>query len=136
MTMKLGTQTGSLINHIMSTAKARTPEIGEGATILCWSDRHAGTVTAVETASGGQVVIITVQEDIATRVDKNGMSDCQEYTYERDENGRTWNFRLDARMASPKWVEVYRSTTGRWNKIGAGNGLAIGHRDRHHDYSF
>lgn len=40
MTMKLGTQTGSLINHIMSTAKARTPEIGEGATILAWTDRR------------------------------------------------------------------------------------------------
>ena len=136
MTMKLGTQTGSLINHILSTAKARTPEIGEGATILAWTDRYAGTVIAVETASSGQVVIVTIQADDAKRVDSNGMSECQEYEYTRNEKARIWSFRLDARMASPKWVEVHKSSTGRWNKTGNGTGLVIGRRQKFHDYSF
>mgnify|MGYP001576962564 CR=1 FL=1 len=41
--LRAGTQTGSLINHLMSGSKGAEPEVGMGATILGWSDRHPAT---------------------------------------------------------------------------------------------
>ncbi len=45
--MKLGTQTGSVINHLHSRAVIGQPEpvVGMGATMLLWSDRRACTIT-------------------------------------------------------------------------------------------
>lgn len=42
--MKLGRETGSLINHLLSHSKEPAPAVGMGATILGWSDRHPATV--------------------------------------------------------------------------------------------
>jgi hypothetical protein len=113
--MKAGSsETGSLINHVYSRAQEVTPELGMGVTILCWSDRHAGTIVKITPTQ------LHVQRDIATRIDKNGMSECQEYTYSRDET---------------QMPEVFRRTTkGYRNK--AGNGLLVGTREKYYDYSF
>jgi hypothetical protein len=124
--MKLGTETGSVVNHLMSGTNGQPePEIGMGATILQWSDRTPCTIVAVRRFKGeqkaGQVSEIDAQEDKATRTDNNGMSECQRYEYERDTQG---------------WV-----TTFKRNKKGAfvsngGNRLRIGDRSKYHDYSF
>jgi hypothetical protein len=111
--MKLGSETGSLINHVMSRESVK-PEIGMGATILCWSDRHAATIIKMTPKS------VTVQRDKAIRTDKNGMSESQDYTYERNENGSISTFRLTKR--------------GWRNK--SGEGLRIGDRREYYDYSF
>jgi len=128
--MKLGTQTGNPINHLMSESKQPTPKVGMGATILSWTDRHAGTVVDV-TAFGDRILI---QADRATRADSNGMSESQTYTYERNPKGAVYTFKRDA---TGRWVE-YRvnERTGRYNKIKGGHGLLLGHRDAYHDYSF
>ena len=57
--MKLGTQTGSLTNHIYSRAVIGqpNPEIGMGATVLCWTDRHAATITAILNSSATIIVV-------------------------------------------------------------------------------
>ena len=55
---------------------------GGGACLCFHSDRHACTVIKVTRCT------VTVQEDKATRIDTNGMSDDQEYSFERDPNGR------------------------------------------------
>lgn len=131
--MKLGTQTGSLTNHIYSRATVGqpTPEVGMGATILCWTDRHAGTITKVEPIKTG--FRVTVQEDKAKRIDKNGMSECQEYDYTRNENGPTITF---AQRQDGGWQCVrFNEQTKRWNKV-EGNGLRIGERNEYHDFSF
>ena len=111
---------GSLINSIYDQSKSTEPEVGQGATILMWSDRHAGTIVEVvrfKTGKrAGKVKSVTVQQDKAIRVDNLGMSDAQSYRYERDENGRLWVFKTDMQ--------------GRFH------GLLIGHRDEHYDYSF
>lgn len=39
--MKLGSETGSLVNHLMSTSSNDEPNIGTPATLLSWSDRAA-----------------------------------------------------------------------------------------------
>jgi hypothetical protein len=114
--MKAGTETGSLVNHVMS-ANAVKPEVGMGCTILHWTDRSAGTV--VEVSKSGKTV--KVQGDKITRIDKNGMSECQDYMYERDETAGIQTFRLTKRG---------------WRGVGGGPGLALGYRRAYHDYSF
>jgi hypothetical protein len=63
---------------------------------------------------------VTVQRDKATRVDTNGMSESQNYTYERDPEGKTFNLRQNKR--------------GQW--VSKGAKFTLGHRDEYHDFSF
>lgn len=117
------THTGSLINLVSGDARYPQPEVGMGATILMWTDRHAATVTKVS-ASRKQV---TVQEDKATRTDNLGMTDSgQEYTFEPNPD-------------APERVYTLRKN-GAWVRQGeplrGGQRLAIGHRDHYYDFSF
>ena len=130
--MKLGTQTGSLFNHLMANCSVKDIVPGEtGATLLYWTDRRAATV--VEVFKKGFYDYIVVQQDIATRVDKNGMSDCQDYEYSRDPKGSTFTFRIGK---SGKFESVFfNEDTGRYKKIGVG-GLMVGDRREYYDFSF
>jgi hypothetical protein len=134
--MKLGTQTGSLTNHLYSRMTIGQPEpvVGMGVTVLGWTDRHPGTIIKLSTTKLSQTVAL-VQEDKATRTDGNGMSECQSYSYEANPEGRLWNFR---QTKTGSWEEVtFNQRTGRFNKAeGGGYGLRIGERDKYHDYSF
>lgn len=96
--------------------------IGDGATIQWWTDRTACTVIAVST-SGRQV---TVQEDLATRIDSNGLSDTQTYRYQPNPKGRIWRFSL---RKNGQWVQVGETITG-------GLTLVIGFKRTYHDYGF
>lgn len=128
--MKLGTQTNSLVNHLLSRATdgQPTPQVGMGATILSWTDRYAGTI--VELLPNG---VIAVQKDHAVRIDKNGMSECQEYRHEPNPRGAVYHFK---RRKNGKWSEVVRSSdTNRW-VFADGYGLRIGDRQHYHDFSF
>ena len=120
--MIAGEQTGSLMNHVMSSAQAPDPQVGMGATVLCWTDRHAGTIIEV-TANA-----FVVRRDKAIRTDPHGMSDSQDYRYEADPNGSLYMFKRVARGKAK----------GAWRERGMkdGNGVLIGHRDAYHDYSF
>src|SRR5688572_24121166 len=113
--MKLGTQTASMTNHILSRATVGQPKpvVGMGATVLCWTDRHAATITKVETRPGKLGgVFITVQRDRAKRTDKNGFSESQQYEYAPDPNVPTLTYR---RLASGQWQRVeLNSRTNRY----------------------
>jgi hypothetical protein len=127
--MKLGTQTGSLTNHVLSRAVIGQPEptLGMGATVLSWTDRHAATIVHV----GSKLIV--VQEDNFTRVDNNGLSESQTYTYERNPNGAKYTFR---RGKDGRWTEVrWNAETKRFRKVD-GRGLRIGEREQYHDFSF
>jgi hypothetical protein len=131
--MSYAQQTGSLVNHLYARGvKGQpTPEVGMGATLLSYTDRHAGTITKVETIRGK--MYITVQEDHSKRIDKNGMSECQDYEYSPNANGRTETFRT---ATNGMWERVYKSPeTGRWKKSTCG-GVRIGSRETYHDFSF
>lgn len=119
--MRAGTQTGSLINHLMSREASKVPAVGDGATMLGWTDRHAATVVEVS-ASGKKVV---VQQDHAKRIDNNGMSESQSYEYSPNPNGSrdVYTLRKDG------------SYTRRGDTLG-GRQLLIGHREEYYDYSF
>ena len=115
-----GTQTGSLINHIISGSGMASPEIGMGATQLCWSDRHACTITEVS-KSGKRIGVV---RDNAERTDKNGMSDSQDYSFTPG-------------TGSPMYYTLRKN--GAWVREGDsmnGSRLAIGKRSEYHDYSF
>lgn len=119
-------QTGSFYNHLMSrsTLGQPTPEIGMGATILCWTDRHAATITDVWKHRGK--LAVTVQEDRATRTDKFGMSETQTYVYERNPAASPQHFAFDGKT----WRELI---DGRMTR---GHGLQLGVRREYHDFSF
>lgn len=123
--LRLGTQTGSVINHIESRDASAQPAVGMGATRLGWSDRHPYTVIEVllfkSGAKAGQVRAVCVQEDNATRTDKNGMSDSQSYEYTPNPDAP---------------VEVYRACKGGVFKDAKGSRLMIGKRSKYYDYSF
>lgn len=115
-------QTGSLVNLICGfNAKGNPglPKVGDGCTEYCWTDRHAYTV--VEVRSPCRVV---VQQDKATRIDKNGMSESQ--TYEFTPNPKAGK------------VLLSRRKDGRWRRVGSakGNVFSFGSRDEYRDYSF
>lgn len=105
--MKLGSQTGSLTNHILSRAVIGQPEpvVGMDCTLLAWTDRHAATIRMVTRS------IITVQDD----------------------DGGVYHFRKNV---GGMWDEVkLNHSTNRWNKTG-GYGLRIGTREEYRDPSF
>jgi hypothetical protein len=129
--MKLGTETGSMTNHLYSRAVIGqpTPEVGMGATVLCWTDRHAATIVVVY--RDGE--IITVQEDHAKFTGPPGMSENQTYSYSPNKNGSTYSFRKDK---NGTWSQVsLNPDTARWNKV-KGPGLRIGEREEYRDPCF
>jgi len=116
---------GSMINLINGNSdysKAPVPEVGMGATILCWSDRHAATIVKVYTPKK-----IGIKQDKATRVDKNGMTDSgQHYEYSPVDSNPEEVYTL---RKNGRWVKQGETATG-------GGNLAIGYRDEYYDYSF
>lgn len=97
------------------------PQVGMGATIGHWTDRTACTIIGVS-ASGREV---RVREDNAKRIDKNGMSECQDYEYSPNLDGCVSTFTL--------------RKNGRYVQKGSdmrGTSLWVGHRRQYYDYSF
>jgi len=92
--------------------------IGMGATIQIGSDAYPATVIQV-TNNGKRVV---VQEDTATRVDNNGMSESQQYTYEPNLQGTIH-------------IATLRKD-GRWRLTGGKTPISLGFRRKYYDYSF
>lgn len=123
---------GNIINRIMERSTQPEPVFGMGATICAYTDRYAGTVTCVEPAGKGRIIII--HEDSAVRTDGNGMSDSQTYEYTPSRAGRSWLFRQNKHGA---WFEVrLNHDTRRYVLVKGGDGLVLGRRDKRHDFSF
>lgn len=133
--MRLGTQTGSLINHAMTHGVTQpAPAVDTPATLCGWTDRHPGTVIEVD-AKPGKPVIITIQEDKATAPagHSNAFTEAQRWEYSRDPNGWTTSFR---QRKDGGWEEVQKGVTGRWSKVQGGKGLVLGRREKYRDPSF
>lgn len=130
MTLKAGTETGSLMNHLYSgpVKNEPTPEVGMGATILLWTDRHAATVIGWD----GKTVLL--QEDDVKRTDNNGMSESQTYECTPHSKSPVLRFRKDK---TGSWREIFLNReTNRWNMPKGGHGLMLGVRRPYHDFSF
>lgn len=109
---------GSLDNRLMETTKPVEPKVGDGATVIMYSDRHAATIVHVHESKKK----IEIQYDSPIRTDNNGMSDSQAYEYKRNPNG------------SLKTVTLRKD--GRWKISNDGTIVVIGYRDHYHDYGF
>lgn len=90
------------------TIKRMGIEVGEGITIYCWTDCHAYTV--IEKSKSGKT--IKIQRDKATRIDHNGMSEDQEYSYDFDPEGEIMTLRWSDKYHCYK-NGVYKSFNGR-----------------------
>jgi len=134
MVMKLGSGTGSLVNHVLSrmTKDQPEPQLGDGATLLHWSDREPATVIHVQATKLG--LVVAVREDHARRTDDRGFCESQDYEYTPNPNGRIHYFRLEPGKG---WREI---TPGKrlntYKLTGSGQGLRIGEREKYHDFSF
>lgn len=130
--LRLGTQTGSLVNHMMSCAVIGepTPEIGMGATMLSWSDRNPATI--VQVFNIGKTQYIGVNEDDATRTDNNGISESQSYEFKFNPSVFIRYYR---KTAKGTWEGCrVNPETGRFIK--ANGSVTIGKRDKYWDPSF
>jgi hypothetical protein len=109
---------GSMVNAIGNQTRSLKPEVGMGVTEMMYSDRHPYTVVAVLSDKKIQVV-----RDIATRTDKNGCSESQEYTYAPDENTLPITLRLNK--------------YGRWKEVGHPDGstFLVGRREEYYDFT-
>lgn len=108
---------GSLTNRLAENVKSEAPVVSGGGTVLMYSDRTAVTIVRVLSAKR-----ILVTEDTATRTDKRGMTENQEYEYKSNPNGAVREFSL--------------RKDGRWKEKGGATVLLLGERDAYHDYSF
>lgn len=103
----------------MKNEKQIVPEIGMGATIVMWSDRHAGTIVKITES----LKTIWIQKDKATRIDDNGASDNQAYSYGKDIEGIV--------------LKATLRKNGTYKTIGeSGNQIALDSRSEFFDYAF
>jgi len=116
MANKLGSETGSVTNHLLSGhLGGPAPVVGMGVTFLHWTDRSAGTVVWV--SPSGKT--IKVREDRATPVGPIHFTERQTYTYAPD-------------PLSP--VQIFRLTARGWRR--KGTSLHLGERSAYRDPSF
>ncbi len=109
---------GSLQNAIGNQTKSLKPEIGMGATEICYSDRHPYTVVAI---LGDKK--IQVQADCSKRTDNAGYSESQQYDYTPNTEAPILTLRLNK--------------FGRWKVAGEPDGWTylIGRREEHYDFT-
>lgn len=126
--MKLGKETGSLINHLMSKSNDNFPtneNKDKGATVLHWTDRSAYFVN--EVGKSGKVAVI--ERAKAIRSDNNGMSDSQSYTFERNENTQE----IVVRFRYGRWWEEHNNDG---KKHYSPINIKFGMMSEYYDYSF
>lgn len=136
--MQLNTETGSLVNHLLSGTDGQPePEEGMGITFLGWTDRHAGTIHRVG-RKGGLIVEFWASRDEATRTDNNGQSESQSYSFKPDPGGRMFHYKRDRkgqwRKHGPKLARDSERLI--YGVLDESQNIRLGERDQYYDYSF
>lgn len=114
---------GNLNNRFLENCRGAQPEVGMGVTQCLWSDRHPWEIIAVKDDRH-----ITIRALDAKRIDRNYMSECQEYEYYSNEKNRVLN--------------LYKTKRGKWvirigrNGVDASYGWYIGRAEEYYDYTF
>lgn len=135
--MKIGSETGSVMNHLMSRGVRGQPIpfVGMPATMLHWTDRSAATIVNVVEIGGSKrwKFEVIVQRDHAKVVAGSGHDGSAEYEYSRDPDGTRETFRM---ALDGMWCKVVPNEKGRLVKSKGGAGLRIGEREEYRDPSF
>lgn len=121
-TLKLGEDTVSLRNWVLSQT-TKNPEAGMPATVLGWSDREAYFVESVSENSSTCVI----SRAIVKRLDNNGESENQEYSYEKDPHSKHLKY---LRYRYNGWW-AFDPAKNSWEKIKIVFGIA----EEYFDYS-
>lgn len=69
---------GTLTNLVYAEDKSPAPKVGDGATLICWSDRRAYTIVDVK-----KTYILATRDNVE-RIDRNYQNGPQEYSYQTD----------------------------------------------------
>ena len=115
----------SLTNILMSNNDT-TPKEGGLATVLRYSDRQVYFVNSVS-QNGKQA---TIERARPIRTDKLGMTDAQQYKYEKVPNQIT----EEIKFFKGKWRKVYTNWEGK--KTSEPISIIFGIANEHYDYSF
>lgn len=142
---------GSLNNRLEERAQQPTPVVGMGVTECCYSDRHPWEIIEVKDEKH-----ITIRQMGFERIDKNGMSDCQEYRYFSKpdggvkhlvlRNGR-WRDRIVEAVyeedPNGEYVRLFDGDKKRYRKVGykvtnklGCDGWSLGRAEEHYDFTF
>ena len=114
---------GSLNNRFMERTRGAKPEVGMGVTECLWSDRHPYEIIEVKDDRH-----ITIRALNWKRIDKNGMSECQEYEYFSNPHGTVYT--------------LYKNKKGIWvrrvgkNGVDKSSGWYIGKAEEYYDFTF
>jgi len=120
--LKLGTETGSLINYVMSSEVSPEVNVGDPATLLCWTDREPMTV--VEVFNHGMYKYFVTQRDDWEIVDGK-------YKFSRDPNGAKHIWRITKDQG---YRQVRKNERGRF--VLMGGGVVVGRREKYYDPHF
>ena len=119
--MKLGKDTGSIMNWLMVNPKFHQPVVGEDVTECMWTDRHAWRVTAVDPDGKGA----TLTRYKPKRIGKAYGDETYQYD---DENGNP--------LLSSQTMKI-RYRWKAWRCLGGHKiSLARGQREEYRDPSF
>lgn len=88
-------------------------KVGTLATVYYWSDSHAYEVVDVKDQNH-----IKIRRLEAKRIDKNGMSECQEYSFTSNEKNPV----IELENTRYGWKEVSRFNIDLYNKVMERNG--------------
>ena len=105
---------GTLTNLIYAEDESPAPKIGDGATLICWSDRRAYTIVDVKKT------YVFATRDNVERTDRNYETGPQEYWYQTDPD------------ATPKRASLRKD--GNYHL--GGHVLKVGYRDEYQDPTF
>ena len=113
---------GSLNNRLMERTISPEPEVGMGVTECLWSDREPWEIIEVKDARH-----IIIRKLDTSRVDNNGMSECQEYEYKSNPSNITF--------------QLYKNNKGRWvrrvgrNGVDKSSGWFVGRAEKYYDFT-
>lgn len=118
--------TNSFINLMAANRATYEPQLGMGATILGYTDRHPATIVSILRSDKGKVLAVEVQQDNYKRIDKNGMSEVQVYEFSPDPEAFKSIYTLRNNGAYVLKGQPSKN----------GERLLIGTREKYHDFSF
>jgi len=119
--MKIGKDTGSLINWMLANPNYKEPKVGMGVTECLWSDRHAWLIVEVDSDKKGFTMARMTPKIKGNYYEQN-------YIYE-DENGNP--------LVNKNYICHVRYRYKAWRRDHGGKlHLSIGHAEEYEDPYF